>query len=100
MKEKRTYDSYKEHSSDMSYENEVRIENKMFLANTKMKQQIIEALIAHAEGNIKKHVANINVFLENPAGVGDHEDILGTVVKETKKISENEEVISVLKKYF
>ena len=47
----------------------------MFLANLKMKQKIIEALIAHAEGNIKKHVANINVFLENPAGVGDHEDI-------------------------
>ena len=72
----------------------------MFLANLKMKQKIIEALIAHAEGNIKKHVANINVFLENPAGVGDHEDILGTVVKEAKKISENEEVIYVLKKYF
>ena len=72
----------------------------MFLANLKMKQKIIEALIAHAEGNIKKHVANINVFLENPAGVGDHEDILGTVVKEAKKISENEEVINVLKKYF
>ena len=35
MKEKRTYDNYKEHSNDMSYENEVRIENKMFLANTK-----------------------------------------------------------------
>ena len=72
----------------------------MFLANLKMKQKIIEALIAHAEGNIKKHVANINVFLENPAGVGDHEDILGTVVKEAKKISETEEVINVLKKYF
>ena len=57
----------------------------MFLANLKMKQKIIEALIAHAEGNIKKHVANINVFLENPAGVGDHEDILGTVAKEAKK---------------
>ncbi len=72
----------------------------MFLANNKMKQKIIEALIAHAEGNIKKHVANVLVFLENPAGVGDHEDILGAVAKEAKKISENEEVINVLKKYF
>lgn len=72
----------------------------MFLANLKMKQKIIEALIAHAEGNIKKHVANINIFLENPAGVGDHEDLLGTVTKEAKKIADNEEVINVLKKYF
>jgi len=65
-----------------------------------MKQKIIDALIAHADGNIKKHVANINIFLENPAGVGEHEDLLGTIVKEVKKISDNEEVISVLKKYF
>ena len=72
----------------------------MFLANLKMKQKIIEALIAHAEGNIKKHVANINVFLENPAGVGEHGDLLETVKNEAKKIADNEEVISVLKKYF
>ena len=75
-------------------------DKEMFLANIKMKQKIIDALIAHADGNIKKHVANINIFLENPAGVGEHEDLLGTIVKEVKKISDNEEVISVLKKYF
>jgi len=100
MNDKKTYDSYKEHGSDMSYENEVRIENKMFLANNKMKQKIIEALIAHANGNIKKHVTNIDIFLENPAGVGDHVDLLGTILKEVKEISDNEEVINVLKKYF
>ena len=72
----------------------------MFLANLKMKQKIIEALIAHAEGNIKKHVANVLVFLENPAGVGEHGDLLETVKNEAKKIADNEEVISVLKKYF
>ena len=68
-------------------------DKEMFLANIKMKQKIIDALIAHADGNIKKHVANINIFLENPAGVGEHEDLLGTIVKEVKKISDNEEVI-------
>ena len=100
MNDKRTYDSYKEHRDDISYENEVRIKNNMFLANNKMKQKIIEALIAHTEGNIKKHVTNIDIFLENPAGVGDHADLLGTVLKEVKEISDNEEVINVLKKYF
>ena len=38
------------------------------------------------ESIIQKHVANINIFLENPAGVGEHEDLLGTIVKEVKKI--------------
>ena len=100
MKEKRTYDSYKEHSNDMSYENEVRIENKMFLANNRMKAKIIESLIAHAEGHIKKHKANIDIFLENPAGVAEHPDVLETIEKELKIIAEYDDQINMLKKYF
>tara|TARA_Y100000401_G_C8218899_1_gene172279 strand:- start:220 stop:528 length:309 start_codon:yes stop_codon:yes gene_type:complete len=100
MKEKRTYDNYKEHSNDMSYENEVRIENKMFLANNRMKAKIIESLIAHAEGHIKKHKANIDIFLENPAGVAEHPDVLETIEKELKIIAEYDDQINMLKKYF
>ena len=100
MKEKSTYDNYKEQSNDMSYENEVRIENKMFLANTKMRAKIIESLIAHAEGHIKKHKANIDIFLENPAGVAEHPDILETIEKELKIIAEYDDQINMLKKYF
>lgn len=100
MKEKRTYDNYKEHSNDMSYENEVRIENKMFLANNRMKAKIIESLIAHAEGHIKKHKANIDIFLENPAGVAEHPDVLETIEKELKIIAEYDDQINMLKKHF
>tara|TARA_Y100000992_G_C20886144_1_gene314117 strand:- start:109 stop:417 length:309 start_codon:yes stop_codon:yes gene_type:complete len=100
MKEKRTYDNYKEHSNDISYENEVRIENKMFLANNKMRAKIIESLIAHAEGHIKKHKANIDIFLENPAGVAEHPDVLETIEKELKIIAEYDDQINMLKKYF
>lgn len=100
MKEKRTYDNYKEHSNDISYENEVRIENKMFLANNKMRAKIIESLIAHAEGHIKKHKANIDIFLENPAGVAEHPDVLDTIEKELKIIAEYDDQINMLKKYF
>ena len=100
MKEKRTYDNYKEHSNDMSYENEVRIESNMFLANNKMRAKIIESLIGHAEGHIKKHKSNIDIFLENPAGVAEHPDVLETIEKELKIIAEYDDQISMLKKYF
>lgn len=100
MKEKRTYDNYKEHSNDMSYENEVRIESNMFLANNKMRAKIIESLIGHAEGHIKKHKANIDIFLENPAGVAEHPDVLETIEKELKIIAEYDDQINMLKKYF
>ena len=100
MKEKQTYENYKEHSNDMSYENEVRIESSMFLANTKLRAKIIESRIGHAEGHIKKHKANIDIFLENPAGVAEHPDVLETIEKELKIIAEYDDQINMLKKYF
>ena len=100
VKDKRTYTKKMEHGHDMSYENEVRIESNMFLANTKMRAKIIESLIGHAEGHIKKHRANIDIFLENPAGVAEHPDVLETIEKELKIIAEYDDQISMLKKYF
>ena len=46
-----------------------------------MREQIIKALIAHAQGDIEKHKANIEVYLTNPAGVGEHTDILESIEK-------------------
>ena len=100
MKEKQTYENYKELINDTAYENEMRIESNMFLANNKMRAKIIESLIGHAEGHIKKHKANIDIFLENPAGVAEHPDVLETIEKELKIIAEYDDQINMLKKYF
>ena len=35
-----------------------------------MRDQLIKALLAHAQGDIQKHVANVEVYLTNPAGIG------------------------------
>ena len=34
-----------------------------------MREQLIKALLAHAQGDIQKHVANVEVYLTNPAGI-------------------------------
>ena len=44
-----------------------------------MKQQIVEAMIKHAEGHIEKHKMNVEIFLEKAVGVGEHNDILETI---------------------
>ena len=31
-----------------------------------MREQLIKALLAHAQGDIQKHVANVEVYLTNP----------------------------------
>ena len=40
-----------------------------------MREQLIRALLAHANGDIQKHVANVEVYLTNPVGIGEHSDI-------------------------
>ena len=65
-----------------------------------MREQIINALSAHAQGDIAKHRANIEVYLTNPAGVGEHTDILESIEKELDTIAKYEDQIEVLKKYF
>ena len=61
-----------------------------------MKQEIIRALIAQAHGNIQLHKTNINVYLSNPAGIGEHSDILEAIQGELDKISIHRDRIEIL----
>jgi len=65
-----------------------------------MREQILRALIAHAQGDIAKHKANIEIYLEHPAGVGEHTDILESIEKELDAIAKYQDQIDVIKKYF
>ena len=65
-----------------------------------MREQILRALIAHAQGDIAKHKANIEIYLEHPAGVGEHTDILESIEKELDTIAKYQDQIGVIKKYF
>ena len=61
-----------------------------------MKQEILDAIKKHAEGNIAKAKANVDIFLSNPVGVATHMDSVETVVKELKIIADNKEIIETL----
>ena len=65
-----------------------------------MREQILRALIAHAQGDIAKHKANIEIYIEHPAGVGEHTDILESIEKEIDIIAKYQDQIDVIKKYF
>ena len=65
-----------------------------------MREQILRAFIAHAQGDIAKHKANVEVYLEHPAGVGEHTDILESIEKELDTIAKYQDQIDVIKKYF
>ena len=65
-----------------------------------MRETLIKALLAHAQGDIAKHRANVEVYLEHPAGVGEHTDILESIEKELDIIAKYQDQIDVIKKYF
>ena len=64
-----------------------------------MRTQLINALKAHANGEIQKHLANVEVYLENPAGVGEHSDITEAIGLELDKIARYHDQMEVLSKY-
>ena len=65
-----------------------------------MRKQMINALIAHAQGDIAKHRANVEVYLTNPAGIGEHSDIMESIEKELDIIAKYQDQIDVLNKFF
>ena len=44
-----------------------------------MREQVIKALLAHAQGDIAKHKANIEVYLANPVGIGERSNIVEAI---------------------
>ena len=64
-----------------------------------LRETIIKSLLRPAEGHIEKHCANIEVYLTNPVGVGEHPDILEAIEKELAVIAEYEDQISIIRKY-
>jgi len=65
-----------------------------------MREQLIRALLAHAQGDIAKHKANVEVYLEHPAGIGEHSNIVEAIEQELNMIAKYEDQVEVIKKYF
>ena len=64
-----------------------------------MKEQMIKALLAHAQGDIQKHLANVEIYLTNPAGIGEHSDIMESVENELNMIAKYQDQIDVIQRY-
>ena len=65
-----------------------------------MRNEIIEALKAHAQGHIDKHKMNVEVLLQKAVGIGEHGDVLSEIEKELKVIAEYDDQLEMLNKYF
>jgi hypothetical protein len=65
-----------------------------------MRQILINAQRSHLLGHINKHVANIEVLLERPAGIGEHQDIQEAIEIELGQIADYHDKLEMLHKFF
>ena len=61
---------------------------------------MLKILRDEASGNIEKAKVNIEVYLHNPVGIGEHPDVLGAIQEQLDIIAHEEEHIEVLEKHF
>ena len=65
-----------------------------------MKQRLINAQQSHLMGHINKHLANIEVLLTNPVGIGEHQDIGTAIEEELAEVADYHDKLEMLNKFF
>ena len=65
-----------------------------------MEKVLREALIIKYEGEIAEANANIQVYLTNPVGIGEHPDIIAAMDVQIEKMAHAEEKLLCIKNHF
>ena len=65
-----------------------------------MRETLIKALLAHAQGDIAKHKANVEVYLTSPVGIGEHSNVVEAIEEELNMIAKYQDQIDVINTYF
>jgi len=58
---------------------------------------VLRALEKKYEGDIAVHTTNIQVYQENPAGIGEHSDIVQTIDLEVAKLADAKDKLNAVK---
>jgi len=66
----------------------------------KLRNEMLKTAIQHADGEIQLHKMNVEVYLTNPAGIGEHSDIMEAIQVELDKMASAHDRKEMLTKYF
>ena len=64
------------------------------------RDKMIAAARGHAVAHINKHKMNIEVYLENPVGIGEHSDLMDAIEKELEEMAKYHDHLEMIDKYF
>ena len=66
----------------------------------KLRDEMLKTAIQHADGEIQLHKMNVEVYLTNPAGIGEHSDVMEAIQGELDKMASAHDRKEMLTKYF
>ena len=65
-----------------------------------MRDKLLKSTESYLQGNIDRHVANLENLLDNHVALAEHPDIVETIEKELDVLADYEDKLNVLIKYF
>ena len=68
--------------------------------NMSIKNVMINATRAYLVGGVNKHLANIEVYMNQTVGIGEHSDVIETIDLELDKAAAYHDKLEILTKYF
>jgi len=89
-----------ERGTQEDWESEVDYHIVKYDDDNKLESKMLEALIKKLEGDIAVAKANIDVYLNQSVGIGEHPDIVEAIDTQVAKIAEADEKIETIRKYF
>ena len=65
-----------------------------------LRKQTLDALRSQCKGNIDKARVNVEIYLHNPVGIGEHPDVLAAIQDQIDAIAKEVERLEVIDTYF
>ena len=65
-----------------------------------LRDDILNNQITYYNGLIAKHQQNVEIYLHQPVGIGEHSDIMAAIETEITAIAQAHEKIEVINHYF
>ena len=64
------------------------------------RNKMLDEMRSHAQGHIDKHKMNVEVYLANPAGIGEHPDVFEAMEGEILEMAKYHDVLDMLNLHF
>ena len=65
-----------------------------------LRYNILNNQIKYYNGLIAKHQQNVDIYLNQPVGIGEHSDVMSAINSEINAIAQAHEKIEIIKEYF